>query len=290
MVYASQITNESEVLIDELLGHINATAAAIADVERKAGNDVKDIHYLLEVPAKQSPNIGLVLDINDNNGYRVLTVSPGGLAASFDIIQGDLITAINEVKVTKISKRLAFAELENLVPGDTIKLELNRDGNYSTITTKVEGQYTPSIKIELGEGKALSALQTDSSVNDNTELASESSACGTVSVFFNPPETKRLYRGTIARIGDVNFANVMSSVKLAPGKHTIYVNEEIDYRLFMQHQRRTRKPKGIEIDVKENTSYYLAAQFLKENRNKQSTGEYWEPVVWKVSEDKPCEL
>jgi hypothetical protein len=288
--FAAQTTEESEALIEKLVAQINSTVVAISEVERKAGNDLKDIHIVLDIPAKQSPNIGLVLDIDDNNGYRVLSVSPGGLADSVNIAKGDIITAINDVDTVQVDGPSAFAILEQLTPGERVKIVFNRDGKYSTVQTQIIGQYSPPIKIELGVAKEdVFASQLDNEIPQNDELDHDNAACGRVSVFFKPPRSQQLHNVFINQIDDNNVNRRDASFKLAPGKHTIFLHELIDDPFFTRRSRTIQKAKPLDIEVKANTTYYLAAKFIKEKRNKERKGEYWEPVVWKVLENRTCD-
>ncbi|MFT5669750.1 MAG: hypothetical protein ACI9WH_000568 [Glaciecola sp.] len=283
---ASQTSPESQALIDNLVSQITTTMAAVADAEKKAGNKLSDLHVEIDIPAKQSPNLGLVLDINDSQGFRVLSVSPGSLADMLKIIQGDLIYSINGIKTVDNPQKNAFAELENTLPGDIIKLELNRKGTRSTIETKVEGQFTPPIKIEIGT----SALSNQRSQVSQASAEIEQFECGTVSVFFRPPITKDLHSAYIRQIDDNNVNASRSSFRLPPGVYTIHVHELIEDSFFTRRSHTIQKAKKIEIVVEANTTYYLAAQFISKNRFKQKNGDYWEPVVWKTRENSTCKL
>jgi hypothetical protein len=279
----SKITPESEQLVEQLKQQIKSTVSAITELENNAGNSIKNIHIQVDLPAKQSPNLGIVLDLDgEPQGYKVLSVTPGSLADSLNINPGDIITAINATTVTPNNKRKAFAELENSLPGDTLRLELNKKGSINVIETKVTGRYVPSIKLEIGS-------QPSSNASAQTEEANEN-ACGTVSVFFTPPETQRLYSAYVTKIDDNSVISKKESFRLKPGKHTVYLHELIDDPFFKRRHRGIQRSKPIEIDVKANTTYYLAAKFIKDKAFKQRKGEYWEPVIWKESVKGECEL
>lgn len=279
----STITPESEQLVKDLQQQIKSTVAAITELESNAGNSVQDLHIQVDLPAKQSPNLGLVLDLESElGGYKVLSVTPGSLANNLDIIPGDIITAINSIEVSNSNKRKAFSELENSSPGDTLLLTVNKNGKINTINTTVGGQYIPSIRLEIG-----SQHSTD---NDTSQSELDETACGTVSVFFTPPESKRLYSAYVSKIDDRSVNRNRESFRLKPGVHTIYLHELIDDPFFTRRYKGIQSAKPIEIDVKVNTTYYLAAKFIKGKAFKQRKGEYWEPVVWKETVKGECEL
>lgn len=281
----SQSTSESEALIEDMVKQIVSTMSAVADVEKKAGNDINNLHIELDIPSTKSPNLGLVLDVNDAQGYRVLSVSPGSLADTLQITQGDLVTTINGINTQADTQNLAFSELENTLPGDTITLTLNRQGKARTVETLVEGQYTPSIKLEIGG----TSIMTN---NDTSPTSSEldETACGKVSVFFKPPFTQNLHYAYFTQINERTVNSKRESFRLPPGKHTVYLHELISDSMFTRRSRSLQKAKTLEIDVKADTTYYLAAKFIRENRSEQRNGGYWQPIVWKTREDSTCKL
>jgi molybdopterin-binding protein len=281
----SQTTPESEALIDDMVKQIVSTMSAVADAEKKAGNDASNLHIELDIPSSKSPNLGLVLDVDDAQGYKVMSVSPGSLADKLQITTGNIIIAINGVNTKNDTQRLAFVELENTLPGDTITLKLNKQGSISSVNAIVEGQYTPSIKLEIGDASIVANNTTSQIIEELDETA-----CGKVSVFFKPPFTRNLHYANVTRINDRNVNSDRESFRLSPGKHTVYLHEMIADSMFTRRSRSLQTAKTLEIDVKANTTYYLAAKFIRKNRSEQRNGGYWEPVVWKTLENSTCKL
>lgn len=282
-VKSPSITPESEQLVKDLQRQIKSTVAAISELEVNAGNSIKDLHIQLDLPAKQSPNLGLVLDLDiEAKGYKILSVTPGSLADSLDLTPGDIITEINSIKIDNTNKRKAFSELENSSPGDKLVLNVNKNDVMKTIDTTVGGQYLPSIKLEIGSQTTDKEVAASFDQNEN--------ACGTVSVFFTPPESKRLYSAYVSKIDDHSVNRNRESFRLKPGLHTIYLHELIDDPFFTRRYKGMQSAKSIEIEIKVNTTYYLAAKFIKGKAFRQRKGEYWEPVVWKEAEKGQCEL
>jgi hypothetical protein len=109
--------------------------------------------------------------------------------------------------------------------------------------------------------------------------------------FFNPPEAKEIYPASFYKIDDGYLNKDKKSFKLPVGKHTISLHEYITDKNFNRkgRGRGVRKAKSIEIDVKENATYYLGAKFNRKNKLKRSKDEYWTPIVWKIS-NKECKL
>ncbi len=298
----SKITPESEQLVKDLQQQLKSTIAAITELENNAGNSVKDLYFQVDLPAKHSPNLGLVLDLDSpSNGYKILSVTPGSYADKLNLEPGYLIIAINDIPVDSADKRRAFTELENSTAGDLLRLTIDKKGKTETLESTVVGNYTPSIKLEVGTESSVLSINDAADVNDNS--------CGKVSVFFTPPKSKRFYNAHIAQINDRYVSSRRETYRLKPGKHIIYLREQIDDFLLSIRFRSTQSDnkwnrrysrfrgvngsqyaKSIEIDIKPNTTYNLAAKFIKDKRSKQRTGEYWEPVIWKETVDDECEL
>lgn len=107
--------------------------------------------------------------------------------------------------------------------------------------------------------------------------------CGSVSVFQVPPETQDLYRAQIDRIDDRNVVG-KGVFSLEPGSHTFKVYEQIDDpRLGVPGGDRGYS-KQFTVDVEEGKRYHLAAKFILDKRFSKKN-EYWEPVIWKVTDE-----
>jgi len=288
VVASAEITPQSEALIQNLEEQIKSTIAAITDAESKAGNNVQELHILIDLPAKNSSNFGLILDLDSqDNGYKVLSVTPGSVAETLDIKQGDLVTSINDIDINSSQKRKAFSTLEAITPGDNVKLQLTRNGKQSTIETELKGQYFPPFKLEIGSVKT---VDFEPSLVAGDKVPDNSNACGSVSVFFSPPETKRLYDAFINKIDNRQVMRGRDTFRLKPGKHIIHLHELINHPFFKRISNSFQKSKPIEIEVKQNTTYYLAAKHISGKFYSYHKGNYWEPVVWKISENRSCEL
>lgn len=123
----------------------------------------------------------------------------------------------------------------------------------------------------------LSACQTNNSPPGE--------ACGRVSVFFVPPKTQDLYTASIEQIDGSNVVEKGAYV-LTPGKHSFKMYEQIsDSRLGVGGNNRGYS-KVLEVEVEANKRYHLAAKFIPEKRYSKQN-EYWEPVVWQVT-DEAC--
>ena len=69
----------------------------------------------------------------------------------------------------------------------------------------------------------------------------------------------------------------------------IKVIENIRENSLTRRRGEMKNFKYIEIDIQANKKYALGAKFIRKNRSKLKTGEYWQPVVWSESEES-CKL
>ena len=279
---STELTKESEVLIENLQGQIKSTMVAVIEAEKKAGHTTDNFHLLFDLPAEHYTNLGMVLDLDENgNGYRVLSVTPESMANSIGIKRNDLITSINDIQVFNSSARNAYAELENAIPGEKVKFTINRNAESLSLEAVLPGVFIPAIKLEIGSKEhEVKPTVTNESTDE----------CGSISVFFKPPQTKRLFSSFVNKINNKPVARGRETFRLKPGKYTIDLHELIIDRFFKRRSVISSRAKPIEIEIKTDTTYHLAAKLIKGKFYSDSRGEYWEPVVWKVSENRKCKL
>ena len=92
----SSYTKESKQILQQLQEHIESTLRRVADIEAQAGNKTDAYFYSVSEPARNEDiYIGLIMDEEPGlKGYRVLSVTPGGLAEKLQISEGDVILSI----------------------------------------------------------------------------------------------------------------------------------------------------------------------------------------------------
>lgn len=280
---SSNLTPESQQLLTQLENQIQGTLLAVVENENRAGKSMDDFYYLVDLPAKQQSNLGLVVDVDNLElGYSVVSVTPGSSADEVKIEAGDRIVAINQLEINRNNHNLALAQLQDISPGKKLQLALENESNVRDVELQVKSDYIPGIRLELGSQPAYRVAAADSS-------SEASEACGVVSVFFQPPATKDLYSAFINKIGNERKMQHRHTFRLPPGTHRVYLHEQINDPFFSRRSKGSNKAKYIDVEVKANTTYYLAAKFDRSKRNKTHRQEYWEPVVWKTKE-RPCQM
>ena len=278
-----EFTPESKELLLKMEQEMIGTLLTISENERKAGNDMSNFYYSIDLPAQQHIQLGLVLDTeNPQEGYKVLSVTPNGIADQLAISTGDKIIEINGVTINVANNKKAIEQLKQAVSGRDLSLVVNSQGENKTLFTPLTSNYIPEIKIEIGSqikvaNKSVKTVQYDES------------SCGEISLFFNPPATRGIYPAYIYSLDSrTNILASRKNFKLKPGKHTIYLHELIS-DIDVRRSKGRRKAKILIVDVKPNMSYKVGAQFNRKKRFKIHNQEYWQPVVWSTS-DKKCSI
>ncbi|WP_341502644.1 PDZ domain-containing protein [Gallaecimonas sp. GXIMD4217] len=220
----------------------------------------------MEEPARRYYDWGAVL----NKTLTVVAVSPGSDAQLMGVKKGDRLVAFNGSAVAGEPLKAVLARFETLEQQQPFSVTLAREGKEIQATTKANVKVTPAWRLEIGEVAAKSAPAVE--------------GCGRVSVFFTPPEARDLYPAFVNAIDGEGVLRSRHSFKLAAGTHSIDLHELITDRRLKRRGGGLQEAKTIEIDVKPNTTYYLAAEFIPEQRYKTFKDGFWKPVVWKTSE------
>ncbi len=278
----TELMPESKQLLQQLEQEIDNTLLTISKIEAN-GENAKNIHLTLNKPMKKIFDLGLVIDTDEpNKGLKVISVSPNSIASEQGIDVNSYIVKVNEVLVSAETISQALSQLTNVKDSEQLTLSLSYENKLRDISIIVKGNYVPPYSLVIGS--ELPELSKSSPIKENGK-----SACGRVSLFSNPPETRYLFRVSIHSIDSEAKIIGNEYFALPVGKHIIYLNDRIDSRYRSTRGRSMSKAKGIEIDIKANITYHLAAKFNPRKKFKTSSGEYWEPVIWKTSE-RDCEL
>ena len=111
-----QYTTESTKLLSQLQEQIRVTLLAVSNNERVAGKNMNDFHYLFSLPAQKITYLGLILELdNTDNGYEVLSVTPGSTADKLEITVTDVLGHVIETHKAEPGASLTVGI--NLQPG-----------------------------------------------------------------------------------------------------------------------------------------------------------------------------
>lgn len=240
----------------------HARAAAIAAAKAHA----KDQVVSLEEPARSYFDWGAVI----HPSGEIMSVRRGSVAAQMGIEAGDRLLQVDGQAFSGQQLGETVAYLEELEHGHELVVVVARGEQTLTLPGKVVATVIPGWRLEVDV------------TNEQLDIA-DSNACGRISVFATPPETRDLYPAYFAQIDGENAPPRRSIIQLSPGKHVIELHELISDP-WVRRKSGLQHAKAIEIDIQADTTYYLAAKFIPEKRLKTFNEEYWEPVVWREVE------
>lgn len=268
--------NKKTEQINRLLQEVAYKISQLANSEE---SDIKDFHYVAEIPARSKASLGLTLDPNySNRGLKVLSVLPGSTSDESGIMAGDLLVDINGNGISQENAKERIAELASMSAGESVTLGLVRGNEKLTKSLRLNEQYIPSVRVEVGDSSNAEVIIEKSSLNAD--------ACGRVSVFFTPPKALDLYPVTFYTIDGEGVLTSRHSFKLPVGKHRIQLHEQIDDFRLKRRSKSIVQRKELIIDVQENTTYYLAAKFDSSEKLTLDNDKIWEPIVWKQVENR----
>lgn len=247
----------------------NARAAAIA-ASKAFGSEQK---VVLEEPARSYVDWGAILQPNG----KILSVRENSVASTMGVEVGDRLTHINGVAINQGELATTLETFERLEHGETFTVNITRNNQSLELTGTALATVIPGWRLEVVNQVEEHAVGQSSNKN-----------CGRLTVFFTPPETADLYPAFVNTIDGENVRVRNPNFKLAVGRHQIGLHELIDNPSIRRGQAIDAE-KIIEIDVEPNKKYHLAAHFIREKRFERRDAGYWEPVVWRVTE-QTCTL
>lgn len=272
-----ELTEESKQLLQQLQTQIKVTLLSVSKQEQKVGRKMSHFHYQVKMPAMQEANIGLSLDLEDlNNGFTVVAVAKGSLADKLNIKARDSILSVNGKAVNIKSKNQIIQIFQKLVPGDVLDLVVMQGQEKNTIRTTVVGRQIPEYSLTVGDKNAVTPAKS-------TPMQEQ---CGVVTVKTVPPSIRDIYAAYIMNIDGRGVDTKRTNFKLSPGKHTIRVHELISGGSLSRHRSTMQIAKTLEVHIEPNMKYYLGARFVREKRSSRLKEEFWQPVIWKISEQE----
>ena len=244
-------------------------------------------HFDIAEPARDVDNLGVVINSNDRGdaGLAVMAVTPGSAAAKMGVHSGDRLVSVNGENLTALGRDvddrpLAVAALRSAIgkvdDGGQVNLTVDRDGRRIEFKGRLQRLRLPAVQLTVGAGVQLAS---------NAAPTMPTAGCGRISDFDVAPRQQHLHRAQLIAIDGVSVGPSGSpSYRLAAGRHTLTVAEEIDarYLSFNSRQRNAGSDnhKQIDVDVKPNTTYFLAARLNMDKLNQWRDGAYWDPALW----------
>jgi hypothetical protein len=257
---------------------IEAVQAAII----ASGNSADDGPLIIEEPTRNYYHFGAVMD----RQHKILAVTPDSDAERAGVQVGDKLLQINDATLDSTSLEDVLALLNDFEEGKPFNVWVNRAGKAIKLQSTVSRRTIPAWRLVINPAH-------------QSEPVSQVTAagCGFVSVFYTPPRSKELYPTAIRAAGDVDFRDERyrrtDVVKVDSGLQDIELAEQIylprvRWSRSDLWERRKQLTQVLTLNVEPNKVYHLASQYIENPEKRTDPAQYWQPVVWKVT-DRQCD-
>ncbi|WP_127347840.1 PDZ domain-containing protein [Pseudidiomarina mangrovi] len=208
---------------------------------------------------------------------KVLSVREGSVAATMGLRENDQVEGINALQVSGDSLGEVLQYLASLEHGSQLTVQIKRSGEDLQLTGQVLATVVPGwrLHIELPRRDHVAGV------------TASSSACGRLSVFLQPSIIDH-YPARIISINGEPLKSLSPNLVLPVGEHIIGLVELIDNRQ-VSRSGAIDQVKLLSVVVEADKKYHLGSHFVRSKRYERANQNYWEPVVWKVTEQS-CSL
>jgi len=263
----------------------------------------EEIAFTLDEPARRVNNLGLLVDSANaeraRDGLRVLGVTPRSAAQRMGIKAGDRIVAVNGTSLVGLGADAAgHAQaavamrtlIDSLPDGTVLEFGIQREDKPLSLRGELSTIVLPPIHLKVGRDELLASTNTAVSRRE-PQNDGGASGCGRFNDFDVAPSQRDLYGVKLLMIDGVSTGPAgVHQFRVSAGTHVVKVVELIPAKVY-RRLNPTRLGDGPEVktltvEVKADTTYYLAAKFNEDKRNSRVGGEYWDPVVWRETPDK----
>jgi hypothetical protein len=268
-----------------------------------AGKPGNEIAFTLDEPARRVNNLGLLVDSASaeraRDGLRVLGVTPRSAAQRMGIKAGDRIVAVNGTSLVGLGADPAgHAQaavtmrtlVDTLSDGSVLEFGLQREDKPLTLRGELSSIVLPPIHLKVGRDELLASTNAGVSRRE-PQSDGGTGGCGRFNDFDVAPSQRDLYGVKLLMIDGVSTGPAgVHQFRVSAGTHVVKVVELIPSKVY-RRLNPTRLGDGPEVktltvEVKADTTYYLAAKFNEDKRNSRVGGEYWDPVVWRETPDR----
>ncbi|KFZ32095.1 hypothetical protein IDSA_05335 [Pseudidiomarina salinarum] len=241
--------------------------AAAVEAAKASGKEDK-VSY--EEPARSYFNWGGIVRPDG----KIVSVRDGSVAASMGVQPGDELLKVNGNPVSGNSLKEMLAPFDNLQHGDSFTVTVGRDGTEHQFSGEAKATVIPGWRLEV-----------DVAMEEQQVGTTEGEGCGRISVFFTPPVTRDYYPAFIDSVDGETVRVQNPNLVVSAGEHTIGVHELIEDP-SVRRRKSLATEKEFQLTVEPDTTYYIAAHFIREKRFDRVNQGYWEPIVWKVTEQE----
>lgn len=275
-------------VLTALLNPFNAAASSQDIIEAvqaaiiAAGTNRVDGPLIIEEPARNYYHFGAVLD----RQHKVLTVTPGSDARRAALQPGDKVLQINDVALNSTQLEDILAILNDFEEGKHFTVKVERSGKVLNLKSTVTRRTIPAWRLVINPEQNLDVSKT-----------AEAEGCGFISVFYFPPRSRELFPTAIRAVSKTDFRTEpfrsTDVVKIDSGLQLVELSEQISLPRARWSrsdiwERRKQQTQILPLNVEPNKVYHLASRYIDNPDERPEPSQYWEPVVWKVT-DRQCD-
>jgi hypothetical protein len=281
----------SPAVEQRLREELRALMAELVESGAFGDRSAQEISLAVDAPAQRVSNLGLLVDSAHagDDGLHVLAVTPGGSAERMGLRAGDVLVALNGARLAGVAgaATLLRRQVDELPNGGALVFEAKRDSRAQTFSGKLSSVELPAMRLTLGAAAASPAKAG----SPPAPPIAAAQGCGRLSDFDVAPRQQHLHGAKILSVdGEVPGPSGSKSYVVPAGHHVLKIAEQIEsrYLAFNDRLRNTGpepRHKTLEIDVEPNTTLFVAARLDEARRNEWRDGAYWEPVVWRTTQE-----
>lgn len=206
----------------------------------------------------------------------ILSVRDGSVAEVMGVQVGDDLQQVDELQLNNANLAELLEYVQGLAHDSEFQATVERNGERLRLTGQAQTTVVPGWRLEI-------ELPRDEQV----KAVAGSTECGRISVF-NRPSIRDHHPALINSIDGERYTSLNPTVILSAGEHRIGVHELIADP-SLRRSRGLDREKPLTLLIEPNKKYHLAAHYIREKRYDRVEQGYWQPVVWKVTEQN-CRL
>lgn len=247
-----------------------------------SGKSLDEGPWVIEEPARNYYHFGAVMD----RQHKVLAITPGSDAERAGVQVDDKILQINNAALSSTSLEDILELLNDFEEDEPFNVWVNRAGKAINLHSTVTRKTIPAWRLEINPMQ-----------NSDAAKPVQTAGCGFVSVFYFPPRSRELFPTAVRAAGDIDFRIERSRrtdvVKVDTGLQNIELSEQISlHRVRWSRsdlwERKKQLTQILKLNVEPNKVYHLASRYIEDPATRTDPAQYWQPVVWKVT-DRKCD-
>jgi C-terminal processing protease CtpA/Prc len=151
---AKRLANEDKIRteLEDARRRLGEAAREVADLSSQLGRNESRNFMFVDANGPRRAALGVQIDPDSGkDGARVLKVSPGGAAEEAGLLDGDVIVALDDTKVTGSSNptRVVVDHMRNVKPDQKVKVKVLRGGKNKDFLVTARPMLGPMFNMQI---------------------------------------------------------------------------------------------------------------------------------------------